>query len=79
MSCVSVLLKVILGHSQIVASRVTSDLSCQEETRKEHVVVVMTEIEDEELEREVEEEEEKPTEEDGKSVNMLLQNHKSPV
>lgn len=49
----------------------TSDLNCQDEVRKEHVAVVMIGIEDEEVEREGEEEEEKPTEEDGKLINML--------
>lgn len=67
MSCVS-MLAVILAHSQTAASPVTSDLSCQDEIRKEHGVVVMTGTEDEEVEREDEEEEEKPTEEDGKLV-----------
>lgn len=60
------MLPVILAHSQTAASPVTSDLSCHDEVREEHVVVVMTGIEDVEVEREDEEEEEKPTEEGGK-------------
>ena len=69
MSCVS-LLPVILALSQTAASPVTSDLSCHDETRE---AVVMTGIEDVEVEREGVEEEEKPTEEGGKFNNMLLQ------
>lgn len=61
-------LPVILAHSQTAASQVTSDLNCHDGIREEHVVVVMTEIEDVELEREDVEEEEKPTEEDGKFI-----------
>lgn len=59
------MLSVILAHSQIAASPVTSDLSCQDEIRKGHVAAVMTEIEDVEEERGDEEEEEKLTEGDG--------------
>lgn len=58
--------EVILARIQTAASLVTSDLNCQDEVRKEVVVVVMTGIEDEEVEREDEEEEERPTEEGGK-------------
>lgn len=64
--CVSVL-AVILAHSQTAASPVIFDLSCHEEVREEHEVVVMTGIEDMEVEREDVEEGVKPTEEDGKS------------
>lgn len=53
---------VILTLSQTVASPVTCELSCQDEARKEDVVVVMTGRED----VEEEEGEEKPTEEGGK-------------
>lgn len=55
---------VILAHSQTAASPVIFDLSCHEEVREEHEVVVMTGIEDMEVEREDVEEGVKPTEED---------------
>lgn len=64
-------LPVILGHIQTAVCLVTSVLNCQGEIRKEHVVVVMTGIEDEEVEREGEEEEARPTEDDGKLINTL--------
>ncbi|TMS10602.1 Leukocyte receptor cluster member 8-like protein [Larimichthys crocea] len=43
---------VILAHSQTAASPVTSDPSCHDGVREEHAVVVMTGIEDVEVERE---------------------------
>lgn len=67
------MLPVILVHSQTAASPVTFDLSCHDEVREELEVVVMTEIEDVEVEREDGEEEEKPIEEGGKLINVLLQ------
>lgn len=63
------MLTVILAHSQTAASQVTSDLSCHD--GEEYVVVVMTGIEDVEVEREDVEEEEKPTEEDGKLLDYI--------
>lgn len=53
----------IPARSQTAASPVTSDLSCHDEIREELAVVVMTGIEDVEVEREDVEGEEKPTEE----------------
>lgn len=55
-----------LVHSRTAAYQVTSDLSCHGGIREEHVVVVMTGIEDVEVQREDGEEEEKPTEGNGK-------------
>lgn len=69
MSC-DFLLPAIRAPSQTAASQVTSDLSCHDEVREEHVVVVMTGIEDVEVEREDVEEEEKPTEEGGKLIKI---------
>lgn len=63
-------LPVILTHSRIAASRVTSDLSCQDEIRKGVEDVVVTGIEDVGVEKE-DAEEEKPTEEDGIVVFIL--------
>lgn len=65
--------EVILAPSQTAASPVILGLSCQDEVRKEHVVVVMTGIEDEGVERGDEEEEEKPTEEDETWKMLLLE------
>lgn len=67
--CVFVL-PVILAPSQTAASPVTSDLSCHGEVREAHVVVVMTGIEDVEVER-GDGEEEKPTEEGGKLIDVI--------
>lgn len=72
MSRVSVL-SVILAHSQTAASPVTSDPSCHDGVREEHAVVVMTGIEDVEVEREDVEEEGKPTEEGGKLINVITE------
>lgn len=72
MSRVSVL-SVILAHSQTAASPVTSDPSCHDGVREEHAVVVMTGIEDVEVEREDAEEEGKPTEEGGKLINVITE------
>lgn len=55
-----------LAHSRTAAYQVTSDLSCLGGIREERVVVVMTGIEDVEVQREDGEEEEKPTEGNGK-------------
>ena len=71
MFCFTVL-SVILAHSQTAASPVTFVLNFQDEVRKEAVVVVMTGIEAEGVEREEEGEEEKPIEEDGKFLDMLI-------
>lgn len=55
-----------LAHSRTAAYRVISDLSCHGGIREEHGVVVMTGIEDVEVQREDGEEEEKTTEGNGK-------------
>lgn len=68
--CHVFMLPAILAPSQTAASQVTSDLSCHDEVREEHVVVGMTGIEDVAVEREDVEEEEKPTEEGGKLINI---------
>lgn len=65
----------ILTRSQTAASPVTSDLSFQDEIRKDHVAVAMIEIEGVEVAREDEEEEEKPTEEGGKYIASFLMCH----
>lgn len=69
LKCLVSLCSVILAHSQTAVSQVISDLSCHD--GEEHVVVVMTGIEDVEVEREDVEEEEKPTEEDGKLLDYV--------
>lgn len=61
----------ILTHSQIAASAVTSDLSFQGEVRKEGAVVAMIGIEGVEVVREDEEEVEKE-EEDGKFIKSCI-------
>lgn len=70
---------VILTHSQIAASAVTSDLSFQGEVRKEGVVVAMIGIEGVEVVREDEEEVEKEEEDETWMIQLLERRGKVAV